>query len=394
MKILFVHEVSWFNKVVYEMHDVPELLSLRGHNVFFLDFDEGAPRARWKPVTTVESRAHNGSRVTVTTPPRFLPGILGRLLATIIQPVLFLRLMLKIRPDVVVSYSIPTSGWQIARMCKLLRTPIVARVIDVPHTLRQTVFKPLVRWAERYVFRTVDHVSTHNVALLRYCVHNGARFNQSSVIFPGIDFTRFRPDQPDFVLLNRFGIQSTDKVLLYMGTLFRFSGLFELLSELAPILNNRPEIKFLILGNGEDADRLEQLVQNLGLRGQVIMPGRIEYDELANHIQLGTVGLLPFRKELVTHCALPAKVFQYLACGLPTISTQLEGLTSSVDEGLGVTYAADLEEMSLKALRLIDEPEELRHLAQRGISTVHELCTWDRQLQMFESVLEDVISRR
>ena len=86
MRILFVHEVSWFNKVVFEMHDFPELLSLNGHEVHFLDFDEGEPRAKWRPLTTIETRAHEGSRVAVTTPPRFLPGILGRLLATIIQP--------------------------------------------------------------------------------------------------------------------------------------------------------------------------------------------------------------------------------------------------------------------------------------------------------------------
>ena len=83
MKILFVHEVSWFNKVVFEMHDFPELLSLNGHEVHFLDFDEGKPRARWKPVTTIETRAHAGSQVSVTTPPKFLPGILGRLGALI-----------------------------------------------------------------------------------------------------------------------------------------------------------------------------------------------------------------------------------------------------------------------------------------------------------------------
>jgi len=29
------------------MHDFPELLSLNGHEVHFLDFDEGKPRARW-----------------------------------------------------------------------------------------------------------------------------------------------------------------------------------------------------------------------------------------------------------------------------------------------------------------------------------------------------------
>jgi hypothetical protein len=55
MKILFVHEVSWFSKVVYEMHDFPELLSLNGHEVHFLDFEEDQSRAHFKSVTSIES---------------------------------------------------------------------------------------------------------------------------------------------------------------------------------------------------------------------------------------------------------------------------------------------------------------------------------------------------
>ena len=322
MKILFVHEVSWFNKVVFEMHDFPELLSLNGHEVHFLDFDEGKPRARWKPVTTIETRAHAGSQVLVTTPPKFLPGILGRLLATIIHPLIFLRLIKKIKPEVVVTYSIPTSGWQITKICNLKKIPIVVRVIDIPHVLRETHFKPLVKWSERYVFGHADFVSTHNEALRQYCIGLGASPDSSSVVYPGIDMARFFPAPPRIDLQGKLGIQPTDSVLLFMGTIFRFSGLIELLTELAPTLHKEPSLKFLILGEGEDFIRLQELAKSLGLQHQVIMPGRIEYDLLADYLRLGHVALLPFRPEPVTHGALPGKILQYLACGFGVFAWQ------------------------------------------------------------------------
>jgi hypothetical protein len=65
MKILFVHEVSWFSKVVYEIHDFPELLSLSGNDVSFLEFEEHKPGARWKSVESIESRSHSGSTVHI-----------------------------------------------------------------------------------------------------------------------------------------------------------------------------------------------------------------------------------------------------------------------------------------------------------------------------------------
>ena len=387
MKILFVHEVSWFNKVVYEMHDFPELLSLKGHEVHFLDFDEGKPRAQWKSVTTIESRAHKGSRVSVTTPPRFLPGIFGRLLAAFIQPLVFLRLVNQIKPDVVVTYSIPTSGWQITNICNRKNIPIVARVIDIPHVLRETHFKPLVKWSEKYVFRNASFVSTHNEALRHYCIGLGAAPTKSSVIYPGIDLSRFFTGPPRHDLQTKVGIQPTDKVLLFMGTIFRFSGLVELLTELSPALHLDKSIKFLILGDGEDFNRLHQLAITLDLQDQVIMPGRIEYDLLADYLRLGHIALLPFKQELVTHGALPGKVLQYLACGLPTISTPLDGLQSMIPPNQGILYANNSQEMANIAIELVSNSDKQHELASLGVDLMILHCNWKTQLQSFEQMI-------
>ena len=369
------------------MHDFPELLSLNGHEVHFLDFDEGKPRARWKPLTTIESRAHKGSRVSVTTPPRFLPGIFGRLLATIIQPLVFIQLVKQIKPDVVVTYSIPTSGWQITNICNRKNIPIVARVIDVPHVLRETLFKSLVKWSEQFVFRNASFVSTHNEALRQYCIGLGATPTKSSVIYPGIDMSRFFPAPPRQDLLTKVGIQPTDKVLLFMGTIFRFSGLVELLAELSPALHLDRSIKFLILGDGEDFNRLHQLAITLGLQDQVIMPGRIEYDLLADYLRLGQVALLPFKQGLVTHGALPGKVLQYLACGLPTIATPLDGLQSMILQSQGVIYADNSQEMANAAVRLVSDSRQRSNLSSHGIELMNLHCNWQNQLQSLVDLL-------
>ena len=390
MKILFVHEVSWFNKVVFEMHDFPELLSLNGLEVHFLDFDEGKPRARWKSVTTIETRAHAGSQVLVTTPPKFLPGILGRLLATIIHPLIFLRLIKKIKPEVVVTYSIPTSGWQIAKICNLKKIPIVVRVIDIPHVLRETHFKPLVKWSERYVFGHANFVSTHNEALRQYCIGLGASPDKSSVIYPGIDMARFFPEPPRLDLQVKVGIQPTDSVLLFMGTIFRFSGLIELLAELAPTLQEDASLKFLILGEGEDFIRLQELAKSLGLQNQVIMPGRIEYDLLADYLRLGHVALLPFRPEPVTHGALPGKILQYLACGLPTIATPLDGLQSMIAPDQGVLYANGPKDMAKMAIQLASNADQRSQLSLRGVNLMNLHCNWQNQIQTFKKMIVDL----
>ena len=390
MKILFVHEVSWFSKVVYEMHDFPELLSLNGHEVHFLDFEEDQSRAHYRSITSTESRSHPGSMVSVTSPPHLFSGIFRRLITLVIHPLVFLRLTKKIKPDVVVTYSIPTSGWQIVTICKWLNIPIVVRTIDVSHKLRKSRFEFAIKIAEQFVYKHADHVCANNEALRQYCVEMGAKADKSSVIYPGIDLNRFTPSNARQDLLEALGIKTTDKVLLFMGTLFRFSGLVELINELAPSLLSDQSLKLLILGEGEDFDRLRHLSSELKLGSQIIMTGRIEYDDLADYLRLGDIALLPFSPGIVTHNALPGKVLQYLACGLPTVATPLNGLMSMIPQGQGVVYANDYSEMASAAISLVENTNQQKLLSERGRVSLTQHCDWTSQINKFESLLKRV----
>jgi glycosyltransferase involved in cell wall biosynthesis len=117
------------------------------------------------------------------------------------------------------------------------------------------------------------------------------------------------------------------------------------------------------------------------------MPGRIEYDILADYLRLGHVALLPFRPELVTHCALPGKVLQYLACGLPTIATPLNGLQSMIAPDKGVLYANNLKEMAIIAEQLSSDSQHRNLLSTQGIELMNSHCNWQVQMRLFEELL-------
>jgi glycosyltransferase involved in cell wall biosynthesis len=117
------------------------------------------------------------------------------------------------------------------------------------------------------------------------------------------------------------------------------------------------------------------------------MAGRIEYDLLADYLRLGHVALLPFKQELVTHGALPGKVLQYLACGLPTIATPLDGLQSMIPPNKGVLYANDSQEMADMAIALASNPDQQHQLATFGLDLMTLNCNWHTQLQLIEQMI-------
>ncbi|MBA7699938.1 hypothetical protein ES703_108644 [subsurface metagenome] len=75
MNILFVHEVDWLAKVVFDIHFLAEGLSLRGHQVFAIDYENAWSRdgffdlgsLRTKQVDGI-SRAFSGASVCLRRP--------------------------------------------------------------------------------------------------------------------------------------------------------------------------------------------------------------------------------------------------------------------------------------------------------------------------------------
>jgi hypothetical protein len=126
LRILFVHEVSYRKKVIFEMHEFPELLALKGHEISFLEFDEG--RKFWKKPNApryeqVKGRVHGKAEINLYRPPQLgIPG-LDRLLVTLtVLPVLG-KLLKENAFDVVVLYAVPTYGLQAIRSAKRFSVP-------------------------------------------------------------------------------------------------------------------------------------------------------------------------------------------------------------------------------------------------------------------------------
>ncbi len=395
MRLLFVHEVSYRDKVVYEMHDIPELLSLAGHDVTFIDFGEGGERKGvrrwfdWRTRTSiVRQRAHVGAEVLVITPGRLFPPPLDRLVASLSQVPVLVR-TLRQRPfDAVVLYAVPTNGWQALMVAHRFGVPVLFRALDISHRLRPTIFASLIKRAERFIYRRADAVSANNHALARYIIENGANPDTVSVDYPGLDLERFSPGAKPQALLERYGLDETSEVVQYMGTLYRFAGLDWLLERLVPVLERRPSTRIMFVGGGEAEPELRSVVDDLGMGDQVIFTGWIDYEELADHLRLADVAVTPFAEELVANCALPSKVVQYAGCGIPTVCTRLDGMQAMIPEGRGVTYAAPGEQFVERIESWLENPMDRVEAGRRARHTIEELCEWDHAVERFLRAIE------
>ena len=401
MRILFVHEVNWLEKVTYEIHDIPELLSIAGHEVSFIDFPESSKadsrNQRFSFRTTrnlAQSRAHIGSKVDVLTPGAVVGGGLSRYFASLTFVPLFWRTARARKIDLVVLYGVPTNGWQTVFLSKILKIPVIFRAIDIAHLLRKTKFKSLVKLAERYIYRNVDHISAHNDALKNYCIEMGAAPARVSIDFPRFDFDRFKPFKRDEDLALSLGIKPDQKVVFFRGTLYRFAGLELFVNLFSNYLKNNPDVCFLIVGSGEAESTIREKISKLGLEKQVIMRPFVSYDELVRYICLADVSVNTFIPALVTHCVLPGRVLQSIACGVPVVSTPLHGMMS-YSKGSDTVIYRELDASFVDAvIDLLNNPTKSKEIGLASRELVISKGTWPDFVAEFSSLAQNLVATR
>lgn len=365
------------------MHEFPELLAQRGHSVTFVDFAEGESihwLKRMKKAERCAGRTQANVCITRITLPRRFPYPFDRLYTAATSVYSMGRIIDNVRPDVIVLYSVPTNGWQTVIAAHRRGIPVVHRAIDVSHLLRKSIFRPLIRMAEMYVYRNSDRVIANNDALQRYGISLGSNLLNSKTLAPGFHLPVIEGHS-----------KSRFKTIVFMGTFFRFSGLRWFLRELQPMLSRDPTIRVSLIGGGEDGPAIRRLVHRLGLTRQVSFEGFVPYQELAEHLAKANVAVLPFEETQVTNLALPGKVPQYLLCDLPTVATRLEGLKSLLPEGHGVTYAAPGSEFVERVVSLLNSPGECAEITRRGRATLRSKCNWSEVISNFESELNSLI---
>jgi len=145
------------------------------------------------------------------------------------------------------------------------------------------------------------------------------------------DRDRFQITPKPLYLLKRYGLSPEQKIILTVGRLDsqeQYKGYDRVLRALPTIIENIPQVYYLIVGKGDDRPRVEQLIQQLNLPHHVTLAGFIPDSELCDHYNLCDVFAMPSKGEGFGIVYLEA-----LACGKPTLGGNQDGAIDALCHG-------------------------------------------------------------
>jgi len=403
MNILFVHEVEWLDKVVFDIHFLAEGLSLLGHRIYAIDYEENWDRkSLFKPrqLKTREvsgvSRAFNGSSVCLRRPGFMrIPG-LSRISAAFTH---YLEIKKTIREkaiDAIVLYSVPTNGLQTVHLARKYGIPVVFRSIDILNILVPSrLFRFPTKLLEKMVYSRVDMVIPNTPQYAKYIDSMGVSESNVRLLFFPMDMELFQPQVDCSEVRQKWGLKEGEPVIVFIGTLFEFSGLDEFIQHFPEVLKETPEAKLLIVGDGPQRAKLERIITELGLEKKVIITGFQPYQTMPEYINLATVCINTFLVTETTLDIFPSKIMQYVACGKATVATALRGITSLLpDESYGVVYCARPAEMIGEVIDLLKSPERRQRMGEAGFNQIKEKYSHDKIALELETILKELIEEK
>lgn len=186
----------------------------------------------------------------------------------------------------------------------------------------------------------------------------------------------------------KLGIPEDAKVLASAGRLSPEKGFDDLLYALQTVCARRDDVCLLILGQGEQEQKLKGLSVQLGIEPRVKFLG--EQPCIAAALAASDLFVLASKYE-----GLPNSILEALQLELPVVATAVGGVPEVIQDGItGVlVMPGDRQALADKILWLLQRPAEGRRLARLGKSVVQTRFGLERMVREYENLYFQLLAR-
>jgi len=250
----------------------------------------------------------------------------------------------------------------------------------------------MVRGTERLAYRLVDGIITVNESYVeRLCAQVPGK--PVAVVLNVPDFAHWI-DIGDRRLETDVDASTDGLVVGHHGTIVERFGSDIAVRAVGLLRARGVTVRLRILGDGDFASGLERLIHAEGLDESIAFDRRAfrpeEVEEFSRSID---VGVAPYRPSIFIDRALPVKVLEYVALGVPVIATSTEPLRRHVDEGAILYLREASPEAVAEAITLMLDHDRRRAYATAGRATARRLA-WSLERDKLMLWIERLADRR
>jgi glycosyltransferase involved in cell wall biosynthesis len=194
------------------------------------------------------------------------------------------------------------------------------------------------------------------------------------VVANGVDIDFFEP-LPRADARTALGLEIDPIYVGYLGSFYVWQGLHYIMRAAKLVLAQRPDIKFLIVGKGDETDAIKSFIQEEKMDHAIVMRPPVSHNQVATYINALDVCLC-YPTKFRSGATSPFKVYEYLACGRAVVVSDIAGMREEFDGAVAYAEPESPEALAHVLISLIDNKDARDRLGKRGRAFVEDGHTW------------------
>jgi len=167
----------------------------------------------------------------------------------------------------------------------------------------------------------------------------------------------------------------------------KYKGIDTVIESLPELLRAFPTLNYIVIGDGTDRPRLEQLTQRLGIADRVQFRGFVSEEDLQHEYAQCSAYVMPSAREGFGLVFLEA-----MAHGKPVVAARAGGAPEVVQDGVtGILVDfGDVAALTQAVKRLLEDADLRDRMGQTGLQRVRENYTYDIFCQRVAQILSEI----
>jgi glycosyltransferase involved in cell wall biosynthesis len=208
----------------------------------------------------------------------------------------------------------------------------------------------------------------------------------------------FSPEIDSTEIKQKYGLNKKI-IILYIGSFAPWHGVEEIIEASKIVVQKNANIKFLMVGTGPEEIEYRKRISQLNLDDYFIFTGPIKYEEVPKFICAADLALAPFNpnKHKLTRkygfYFTPLKIFEYMACGKPTISTRIDNITKVIEDGKTglLVNPGDHKALGEAILKLLSDEDTRIRMGIAARRIVETRYSWKKHTTELMEILKEAM---
>lgn len=238
---------------------------------------------------------------------------------------------------------------------------------------------------DRFLFNFTDRIVCNSEEIKKiYLERLKGNENKFVVIYNGLEIERYEGLFENEEIKKGFGIKE-EKIVITGGRLSFEKNLETFLFAAKKVKDRYERVKFLIIGEGREKDKLLKMTKELNLENDVIFTGYRE--DLPELIKISEIVVLTSLWE-----GMPNLILEGMICKKPVICTKFGGAKEIIKDGENgfLVEPKNVEDIAHKILFLLKNGETARDMGEKGYKFVKERFSLEKMVESYEKLYENL----